>query len=162
MTLKESLKWLVDNGYCVVVHNQVVFTKKTQQELAGSGLKAVIQEIETPADVIKQLAAGDSKLVWNKFIEDAGIPHRVKAPDGGVYTVRQYSASNAKRLVSIINDPAVDYQRLVDSTKSYYDTVSYKALLSNYFEKGLWRHEYDEWKGKKPINMGSGGNRIED
>lgn len=160
MSLKESLKWLVDNGYCVVVHNQVVFTKKANEELKAEGLKAPIQKVESPGDAMKHLLS-DPKMVWNKFIEDAGIPHRVKAPDGGVYTVRQYSVSNAKRLAAIITDPKLDYKRLVDSTRNYYETVSYKALLSNYFEKGLWLQEYNEWKGKQ-VNMGSGGNRMED
>lgn len=158
MTLKGNIQWLLDNGYCVLVNKTIVFTNKVNDEL--NGVKASIEKPPTTKDIIAGLT--DPKSVWNKFIEDAEVPHRVKAPDGGVYTVRQYSIANAKRLVSIINDPKIEYDRLTQSTKNYYATVTYKALLSNYLEKGLWLHEYQEWKGTADKKKGTGENPFEE
>lgn len=160
MTLKKNIQWLIDNGYCVLVNKTIVFTSKVNQELKGSGISAAIEEPPTPKEEIKGLS-DDPKQVWAKFIEDAEIPHRVIAPDGGRYTVRQYSPANAKKLVAIINNARVDYIKLVESTKNYYKTVTYKALLSNYLEKDLWVHEYNEWKGKAKVT-GKGENPFED
>lgn len=135
----------MDNGYAIRINDEVVFTKKLNLELSG---KATVSPPGTPVpEAVLSPVTKDKKEVWNQFIADAEIPHRVKSPDGGVYTVRQYSPKIAAQLVRIINTPGVDYKRLVESTKNYYKTVNYKSLLSNYIDKEIWKGEYDNWKG---------------
>jgi hypothetical protein len=169
MSLKESLNWLIENGYAVIVQNQIVFTKKCAEELKVMGVTAKTNEdvptitIAVPVKPEGERPTGDKKEIWNKFIEDAQIPHRVKAPDGGIYTVRQYSPGCALKLFRIIANPEIDYMRLVESTRHYYKTVTYKALLGNYIEKEIWRSEYEAWENKntKEQPLTNGENRWE-
>lgn len=166
------MKWLLDNQYIVIVGTQVVFTKKVSEELKGLGFNTQITEsiqlnVGSPG-IVETLTpstftlADDKKAIWNRFIIDADIPHRVKSPDGGVYTVRQYSPGCAIKLMKIVKDPNINYKRLVESTKLYYKNVTYKALLSNYIDKEIWRSEYDAWDEQKPTPLQNGENRWED
>lgn len=158
MDLRTCVQYLLDNGYAIITQNQVVLTKKLNEELKG---KSTITQVPTKVETVVVTNLDDKKAVWNKFIEDAEIPHRVNSPHGGTYTVRQYSQQNANKLARII--AAVDYNRLVESTKNYYKTVSYKALLSNYLDKDIWKHEYDSWTGQAvKSNQNDGTNRFED
>lgn len=153
MILKDVVQWLLSESYVVTVNGELVFTKKCLDDL-GTPSVTKVEDSEAP----KQLQARpkvDLKDIWNKFITDAEVPHRVRASDGGIYTVRQFSKGVAARLVAIINK--VDYKILVESTKNYYRTVSYKQLLSNYIEKDLWKYEYDEWLKNKATPMPTPG-----
>lgn len=157
MEIKRVTAWLLEKGYMIMVSGEPVLTSKLYKELG------INKEIKEPTKI--QIAAkyvNDPKEVWNRFIKDAEVPHRVKAPDGATYTVRQYSQANALRLLRIIQKPEIDYNRLVQSTKNYYQTVTYKALLSNYIEKGLWEHEYDAWNPNQAPPKTSGENPFED
>jgi hypothetical protein len=165
MTLKSVLQWLLDHGYGVIIGDQFVLTNKVNEELAigktGSPIKVETKPAVINKSVVKVTLPNSKKDIWNKFVEDAEIPFRVKATDGGTYTVKQYGSAAANELERIVSDPSIDYQVLVESTKYYYKTVSYKALLSNYLLKQIWRGEYDEWlKGKKTFTPGE--NRFED
>jgi len=155
--LREAVQWLLDNGYGVMVSGQFVPTQKLNNELGGG------DEIVIPLRVATISNPSDRKELWNKFIADAEIPHRVTSPNGtGQYTVRQYSEVAVKALVKIVNDPSINYERLVASTKHYYKTVSYKQILSNYLVNGTWKHEYDEYKPEnKAVQNNDGSNRWE-
>lgn len=162
MNLRGVTQWLLDNEYGIMVGGKFVITQKFNSELGGWTNDAppvpfVREAVAIEEPVVTMLT--DKKLLWNRFIEDAEVPWRVKAPDGGIYTVRQYSASAVNNLVKIINDPSVNYQRLVESTKEYYKTVTYKKLLSNYLNDGIWKSAYDEY-GKNPP-VGGSENRWE-
>lgn len=162
MDLKQCAKWLLDNQYAVVVNNSFILTRQFFDELKLLDSQAT----NKAAEVVKPFIPGvkvldDKKDLWNQFCLDAEIPHRVQAPTGGSYTVRQYSLANANRLIKIINDPSIEYKVLVDSTKNYYRTVTYKTMLSNYFEKEIWRGEYDAWKAGKTRAM-DGSSMLED
>ena len=150
MTVKECATWLLENGYAVIVHNTLILTAKFTEQL----------NLQSQEPTIKVVKPDDKKEIWNKFCTDAEIPHRVSSPHGGVYTVRQYSPSMAIKLKNIIDK--VDYRRLVESTKHYYKTVSYKALLSNYLDKEIWRSEYEAWKENKPVPNNDGSSMLED
>lgn len=162
MEIKEITKWLLDNGYLVLVNSRPILTAKFEREL---GYQSTPQEL-TPVQISNELTkpttyTNDPKIIWNAFITDADIPHRVKSTDGTSYTVRQYGALVAKKLMKIIEDPRIDYKRLTESTRNYYKTTSYKLLLSNYIVKDIWYHEYQNWGTKQQVHTGDGGNRWE-
>lgn len=172
MEFKKIVEWLLSNEYLVLVGGKPVPTVRFEREIGYVAPAEVIltprqisqelvqQGVVTSSEAIKKLT--DPKLVWNAFIADSSIPHRVKSPDGLTYTIRQYGASVARKLMKIIQDPKVDYWRLVESTKHYYQVTTYKQLLSNYIDKDVWRHEYDSYsiKSKKDYSIG-GGNPFE-
>lgn len=162
--VKKCAQWLLQNGYAVLVNNQFILTKKFTDELKLTDNQVVTTTTEITKPYIPDIKVSDNKKdIWNQFCIDADIPHRVTAPGGGSYTVRQYSLTNANRLIKIITDPTIDYKTLVESTKNYYKTVTYKTMLSNYFEKEVWRGEYDSWgKGGRNIIPNDGGNPWED
>lgn len=162
---KEVIQWLLDEGYLVLVDGRPIITSKLEKEI---GYIAPIPITLTPQQISNELTkpttySTDPKAVWNKFIEDSSIPHRVITKDGSSYTVRQYGVAVAKRLLKIINDPKIDYQRLVDSTRNYYKTTDYKHLLSNYIVKDIWYHEYESWKpGAQKKDARDGSNPWEE
>jgi len=163
MALKEVIQWMLNNGYGLLVNKQFVLTDKVNEELFN---KSVIQSsvevvrtstevVKTSTEVVKYKATEDEKKeVWNKFISDTKIPHRVNTGTG-VYTVRQYNLPAANALLKIIKDPAIDYSRLVKSTNNYYNTVTYKILLSKYLLNGVWKDEYDNYQQNSRVNDGS-------
>lgn len=173
MYIAEAIKYLLDNDYAILVNNQFVLTQKFKHVLESEGYVAAGQtidlagtqttliQVDTPPKIAK---TDDKKELWNKFIKDTEIPWRVKASDGGEYTVRQFSASAVNKLISILSDPKIDYKTLVEATKSYYKTVSYKVLLSNYLIKGFWEEEYNHYLSKKGAmtTPGDGSNRFEE
>lgn len=167
---KQLVEGLLQDGYLILVGGKPVLTAKFEKELGYKSQEVAMTPIQkeivksenvmNSGDVMKKIT--DPKLAWNTFILDAEIPHRVKSTDGSTYTIRQYSQSIARKLLKIIQDPKVDYWKLVESTKNYYKTTSYKALLSNYISKDIWMNEYSEWKGTgKTVTLGDGGNRWE-
>lgn len=161
MSLKEVTQWLLSNNYAHIINNNCfVLDKKFHDELGFVNNTPV--EVVVPIN-LSPINLSDPKEVWNKFIEDANIPWRVKNNLGQSYTIRQYSKSMANKLVSIVNNSQIDYQRLVDSTKHYYATTSYKLLLSNYLEKGVWKDCYDNYKQTTSTNevRTDGSNRWE-
>ncbi len=142
--VKKCAQWLLDNGYAAMIDRVFVLTQKFFTELSITNGQTTTTVVKPYTPEVRVL--DNKKDVWNQFCTDAEIPHRVTAPGGGSYTVRQYSLANANRLIKIISDPTIDYKTLVESTKNYYKTVTYKTMLSNYFEKEVWRGEYDSWK----------------
>lgn len=163
--LKKVVQYLLDNEYAVVVNGEVVITAKLNKTLKGE-----FKELDKPVSIIgsgrtaQELDAAlfpdEKRLLWDKFIQDADIPYRVVSPNTrDVYTVRQWNKVACKKLLGIISNPKVDYNTLVESTKNYYATVSYKKTLTNYLNDDIWAQEYLEWvknKGRTaPRNDGS-------
>lgn len=166
MTFKETVNWLLEEGYLVLVAGRPVLTAKFEKEVGFVDNTSVVEKMtsrEISNELIKPTTYTDNpKEVWNIFIEDASIPHRVSDGKGGQYTVRHWSPTIAKKLMKIISDPKIDYTRLVESTKHYYKTVTYKNILSNYIDKEIWLHEYESYstnKNKPVPNVG--GNPFE-
>jgi len=163
MALKEVIQWMLDNGYGLLVNNQFVITNKVNEELFGkSVIQTSVEVVKTSTELVKtstelvkyKLTEQEKKDIWNKFITDTKIPHRVETGNGS-YTVRQYNQPAANALVKIIKDPQIDYNKLVKSTNHYYTTVTYKILLSKYLLNGVWKDEYDNYKENSKINDGS-------
>jgi len=159
MALEEVVKWLLDNGYGIMVYNDFVITKKLNDDLKG-GVQTDIDFESLPATTTVKYTI-DKKEIWNKFIRDAEIPHRVNTPTGS-YTVRQYNLPAVKKLISILSDPTVNYDRLVASTKHYYKTVTYKIILSRYLINDVWKDEYDHYKESSNEARIDGSSRWED
>lgn len=170
MILKEVIQWLLDNKYGLIVNDQFIVTQKLNQDLFNrpqDSVVAIARVIHIPetvnvSNIINKdiVSIDNKKQIWNEFIERACIPHRVKDGKGGQYTVRQYNEPAIKKLISIIKDPNINYDRLINSTKHYYMTVSYKVLLSNYLLKDMWLDEYKNYK-EGSVNH-EGTNRFED
>jgi hypothetical protein len=170
MTFKQAVTYLIDNGYLVVVANQVVVTSKLTKALKLPEITTVnsvvtSEQVLTPQEVVKNEALKptkkDTRAVWDQFIIDADVPWRVKTNTGETYTIRQYGTTAANQLLKIINDPEVDYNVLVESTKHYYRNTTYKTILSNYILNHVWKEEYREYlKGTHKI--GNQGNNFED
>lgn len=153
---RELLQFLLDREYAVVVGDKPVLTKKFK-DLFPEPKVSTLQLVATGDRV------DDKKELWNKFIIDADIPHRVKSNRGESYTVRQYSLPAINKLIKVLNTPGLDYDILVKSTKQYYKTVTFKQLLSNYLVDDTWLHEYEEFKkGNVEGSTEGGGNRFED
>lgn len=146
MTKEEVINELIAQDFIVVMNEDFIFTKKyyllNSQE---------ITTVTTATPIVSPpvLRLGDNKKeIWNQFIIDTEIPHRVNTGSGN-YTVRQFSKGAVNKLISIISTSGVDYQTLVDSTKHYYKTVVYKILLSRYLLEDVWQDEYNEYIKKK-------------
>jgi hypothetical protein len=153
MEIKKVVKWLLDNNYAVLVDGEIILTRKLADELSG------IQVSEGKPKIGRIVVNTDEKKeLWNKFILDCEVPHRVTSPDGKIYTIRQYNKQAVDKLISILKDPTINYQRFVESTKNYYKTVTYKNTLSNYLIREIWRGEYDYL----PEHTTQGDNRFEE
>lgn len=166
MTIEEIADKLLVNGYLVLIAGKPVLTAKFERAL-GYEDKTPVSEKLTPKQISNELVkpttyTDDLKEIWNAFISDCDLPHRVSDNRGGTYTIRQYSKGIAGRLKRIIADPALDYTRLVESTKHYYRTVSYKSILSNYIDKEIWLSEYENYNSNKiQDRVNDGSNRWE-
>lgn len=158
-----AVDFLLKNGYLAQINGEVTLTgkfKRTFNPLESAKATEVFTEspsIFTPKDV------------WEKFVKDADIPHRVSNQNGQSYTVRQYSNALANRLAKIIADPGVDYKTLVQSTKQYYKSNAFKFTLHNYVEKEVWKIEYENYEKLVKTNQVDtftktlgGGNPFED
>jgi len=162
MALKEVIQWMLDNGYGLLVNNQFVITSKVNEELFNKPVTQSVEVIKTSTELVKtstelvkyRVTEQDKKDIWNKFINDTKIPHRVNTGTGS-YTVRQYNLPAANVLVKIVKDPTINYERLVKSTNHYYTTVTYKILLSKYLLNGVWKDEYDNYQENTKVNDGS-------
>lgn len=170
MRLKEAIEYLLQNSFLVKVGDELIFTKKCYQELKITTKVETALAIATPMEqdknqVNRLIYSDNKKELWNQFIEATEIPHRVNTGTGN-YTVRQYSKSAVDKLIKIISQPGVDYQILVDSTKNYYKTVTYKILLSRYLLEDAWIDEYTEFNKKRlgtaKVEPTPGANPFED
>lgn len=151
--LKSVANWLLTNGYGVLVNDEFVITRKLNAELFQRGTE--IETMDIPLDFT------DRKAVWNAFILNAEIPHRVNSSIG-VYTVRQYNLAAANRLMSILKDPTIDNEVFVSSTKNYYKAIAGKTTLSKYLASELWKWEYEEWLKNPRETVNDGSSRWED
>lgn len=161
ITFSSAVDYLLDNGYLAVINGEVTITGKFKREFNPVPKTKVEQIFKDNPEVVSREA------IWKKFIEDAKVPYQVTATDGKKYTVRQFSAGIADRLISIIKK--VDYEILCKSTEQYYNQNGYKKTIKNYFEEGVWQGAYEEYeKARKEgklttiLAAGSGGNRFED
>jgi len=169
MDLRTALGYLLDNGYLVLLEDQVVITRKLTDSLhlpekrQEDRVEVAIEAPHTTVKVVKATKTINKSLkeIWDQFIIDADVPWRVTTPLGEKYTVRQYGPSAAQKLQQIINTEGIDYNILVQSTKFYYQNTTYKAILSNYLLKDLWLEEYNEFK-KGNSTSGEQGNSFED
>ena len=102
MELKNVIQWLLDQKYGLIIGSQFIVTQKLQSELFKTPLAAdyiAMDEVSSNPKIVqvttklvqKVASPDEKKTIWNQFVERADIPHRVKASDGGIYTVRQYS-----------------------------------------------------------------------
>jgi hypothetical protein len=156
INLKQAVDFMLEHGYMAVLQDELVITNKLQREF-----KAI------PADGLDTVFAGeqfmDRKSVWDKFIKDACIPYQAEGSSGRKYTLRQYSDGLGTLLVSIIKK--CDYKILTESAKRYYNTATFKLILSNYLKGQVWYEEYKRYeealaKGGA-ATYGSGGNSWE-
>lgn len=174
MTLKDAMSYLLENGYLLVIENQVVVTRKLTDSLnlKQTTIPSVVTEASgtmiAPAPVKKTtkkvVTHTEKRLkeIWDKFVLDADIPWRVSTPSGDTYTVRQFGPTAAKKLAEIIDTENVDYDILTKSTRNYYQNTTYKSTLFNYFLKDIWKEEYSEFLKSGPSRERDGGNQFED
>jgi hypothetical protein len=162
ITFSQAVDYLLENDYLAVINGEIVITNKFLREFKPIPQDRAEQLFPNAPAIISREA------VWNKFIEDAEIPYRATFTDGKQYTIRQYSASIADKLIRIIKS-VPDYKILVASTKLYYKSNNFKLILSNYIDKQVWKDEYERYE--KALRSGqmssvnaasSGGNRFED
>ena len=153
----ELLQFLLDRDYAVIVGEKPFLTKK---------FKNLFEPEQIKLEVIKAIPLQvDSKTLWNKFIVDAEIPHRIRAiGSGNEYTIRQFNIPAANRLKSIINNSSINYTKLVESTKNYYKNNNlYRVILSNYLIKDVWKDEYELYEKKgNTVTVQDGSSRWED
>lgn len=151
--LKAAVNFLLANDYLTVVENKLVITNKLHRETKLAPKDRVDVLFPDEPGIITREA------IWAKFIKDADIPYQVEGSEGRKYTVRQYSDGIVDDLVKIIK--SCDYNILVGSVKRYYNSNTYKLLLSNYIRKGIWKDEYERYKEAiktSTVAYGQGGN----
>lgn len=156
----KAVDYLLEHDYLVVLNNEIVITGKFRREFNPLPKSRVEPIIEVKKWI-------DDEELYNKFIIDAEIPHRVTATNGKQYTVRQFSPGIAKKLRKIIDN--TDYSLLTQSVRNYYKSNIFKKTLKNYIEEAIWKDEYEAYKKAKEegtlstiLSAGSGGNRFED
>lgn len=165
-TLKECLEYMFSNGYLLItIGGEVTITNKLKRELVKIPLKT--NDFSLEGKTATQIATKGE--VWEKFMNDAEVPHKVIATDGKSYTVKQWSAQIQQKLISIIQK-VKDYTILTESTKLYYKSNTYKLTFKNYLEREVWKNEYEKYEQalKNPqqldnlLSTGSGKNKFED
>jgi hypothetical protein len=163
ITFATAVDFLLDNGYlAVTTDSKIVITNKFTREFRPVPRARLEQVIPNSPQIISR------EQIWKKFIDDADIPYKATGTDGRQYTIRQYSSGIADKLIRIIK--SVDsYEILVKSTKQYYQSNSFKKILSNYIDQNIWRDEYERYEKSlksgtidQNIITASGGNRFED
>ncbi len=162
MTFSQAVDYLLINGYLAYINDEITITGKFKREFRPIGIARAEQLFPNQPTLISREA------IWKKFMEDAGIPHKVTATDGKQYTIRQYSPGIANKLIQIIKS-VPDYNILAESTKNYYASNAYKLTFSNYIDRLVWHEEYERYAKAKAsgtlgtiLSAGSGGNRFED
>lgn len=162
---KELIDFLVQKEYAVLVDNKPVLTKKFYDVFPLPSTE-VIQYKTTPVKLSskKSYTAEEKKQIWNEFVDKSEIPFRVKAPGGGIYTVKHFSVPAVNKLISILETKDLDYDRFIESTKNYYKTVTYKLTLQRYLCEEVWFEEYKQWNinKTKPLTTNDGSNVFED
>lgn len=165
---QELINYLVSKEFAVIVDGKAILTSKFYEVFPPPSTTKIQYNLvpATPVDLVehyKNPTAEEKKQIFNKFVEDAEIPHRVNAPGGGIYTVRHYSPSTVNKLISILRTKDLNYKRFCESTKHYYKTVAYKLTLQRYLCEEVWKGEYDEFeKSKSTItSTNDGSNRFE-
>lgn len=163
LTFAKAVDYLLENDYLAVLSDgKIVITNKFTREFKPVPRDRIEQIFQDAPQIISR------EQIWKKFIEDADIPHKATGSDNRQYTIRQYSPGIADRLIQIIK-AVPNYRTLVEATKLYYKSNSFKMILSNYIDKGVWKDEYERYE--KAIQTGqidnviassSGGNRFED
>jgi hypothetical protein len=154
---KDHLQYLLDNKYVVIMANKPVITTNFEEEVGR--LLDKTPEKPKKAQTVDGLTLKD---LWNKFIVDANVPHRVKNPQGQQYTIRHYTDGAAKKLRQIVSDNSIEYNRLVAATKHYYTVTTYKKTLQNYLLGDIWADEYKEYKVDAIVPANDGGAALED
>lgn len=163
ITFATAVDYLLENDYlAVTTDGKIVITNKFTREFRPVPKSRLEEVIPNSPQVISR------EQIFRKFVEDADIPYKASGTDGRQYTIRQYSPGIADKLIRIIK--SVDsYNILVESTKLYYKSNSFKKIFSNYIDQNIWRDEYERYE--KNVKAGtidhniatsSGGNRFED
>jgi hypothetical protein len=167
MEFKTTLQYLLENKYIVMMAKKPVVTTKFEEEalkVVDEGITIISKALTKPTTVNTNHYTSDTKKkIWNEFIEQTEIPHRIKTTTG-TYTVRQYSIEAANKLIKILGENTIDQNEIFrQATKNYYKTVSYPILLSRYLKEDAWVLEVKEFV-KKPTDetIKVGTNRFED
>lgn len=163
ITFATAVDFLLDNNYLAVTQDgKIVITNKFTREFRPIPRSTVEQIIPNAPLILSR------EQIFKKFIEDAAIPYKATGTDGRQYTIRQYSAGIADKLIRIIKSVS-SYDILVKSTKQYYQSNSFKKVFSNYIDQNIWRDEYERYEKAlasgtidQTIVSSSGGNRFED
>lgn len=162
MTFALAVDYLLENGYLAVINHKITITGKFNREFNPVPRERINQIFPEAPEVISREA------IWKKFIEDAKIPYKVTATDGKQYTIRQYSPGICDKLIKIIKQ-VDNYKILTESTRLYYESNTYKFVLSNYIDRRVWEDEYNRYKAAVDTGTlailkaaGSGGNKFED
>jgi hypothetical protein len=155
----KAVDFLLGNGYLAVIDGKVTITGRFEREFRPT-TQSRLQEL-FPGTISRE-------EIFKKFIDDAKIPHKALGTDGKFYTIRQYSPGIADRLIQIIKS-VQNYEILVESTKLYYTSNSFKKTFSNYIDQKIWKDEYERYEQDKAAGrtnmvtvVSSGGNKFED
>ncbi len=164
---KELMDYLVQQEYAVWIDNKPVLTKKFYDIFPPPNTEMFIYQ-RKPNVILESskkrvYSAEEKKQIWNEFVDRAEIPFRVKAPGGGIYTVKHYSKPAVDKLISILETKDLDYTKFIESTKNYYKTVTYKLTLQRYLCEEVWEEEYKQWgsKAKQVQTTNDGSSRWE-
>lgn len=158
----KAVDFLLQNGYLAHINGEITITGKFKREFRPVPRERIEQIFQDSPTVVSREA------IWAKFIKDADIPYKGYSTDGKTYTIRQYSPGIADKLIQIIKT-VPSYELLVESTKAYYKSNTFKKILSNYIDQKIWKDEYERYEQAKKegklnnfLAPSSGGNKFED
>lgn len=142
MDLNEVTQWLKDNKYLLDFGGKLYVTSKWIRDSRKENLP-----VPAAVAVTKESVKESGKERFKRFIKEAEVPYRLSDGQGKQYTANAYN-SEADRVFSKALKEGKNWQVLVLSTKLYYKSNAYKQAIGNYFIKGTWESEYDEFVKK--------------
>lgn len=162
MIEQHVLQYLKDNLYIIQQDDGYIISNKLTRELGVPSHHTIPLATNTKVGekvVLKPAVA--TKEVYKQFITDAGVPTKLPAGNGNFFWGNRYSEPAFKVFKKVFDDPKIDRQLLLESTKWYYKQPNMsKVMISTYFEKGIWESNYDDWMKAKESKMGTATNKI--
>jgi hypothetical protein len=145
VTLQEAVQWLLDNKYAVLVNGELTLTQKLTKDLEVKVVKTTKRGYGTDEE---------RRDLWADFVAEADIPHAAFTQTGR-YWLRPYSNEGVVNLIKVLNKPGVVRQKLVDSTKRYYQEAAFKKTLLSYLRDGLWEDMYNSYLASPQVSRGA-------
>ncbi len=149
LTLEEAIKWLKKDNYLVEVAGSLIWTEKFKKDYGKENLSLVPVKLSSSVPARLVVKEPDKVDLFKEFVLMCEIPTKLPLGNGGFYWANRYNEKAADVLQKLLNDPKINNQALVLSTKLYYKAENTgREMIGNYLTRGTWRSAYDEFVEK--------------